>query len=680
MKYSRSLRAAALLAVALLLPLNFATGFGGGGSEEVQPAGGKFAFILGNAAYEVSPLRNTLNDAKDMAEALKALGFDVTLVLDANQKTMLRRIDEFGARIQGASIALFYYSGHAVQVGKENYLIPVEAEISTANDVEYEGVRLGRVLAKMEDSRSKANLIILDACRDNPFPGATKGGSKGLAIVENKPPESMIVYATGAGQTAADGEGRNSPFTEALLKHIARPEDFYTLLLEVKREVRTVTNNRQVPDNWDNLSGRVYLGSASPTGYGSQPPQASPPTLPQVQTPPKLQPGAKTAEIFVIANRVGAEVFIDGQLLGTAPNLFTGIPAEREILVEARQGLFVARQKATLKTGELREFTFTLEREKGRLYIRIANPTSYTLVLDGEKQGQLSETGLVNGVGAGDREMELIGYGLYWKGKVTVKAGNETTIVTATPWTDEIKAPKDMVFVQGGTFMMGSDSGYSDEKPVHQVTLSSFMIGKFEVTQGLFQKVMGNNPSKYYNDSESPRRPVESVSWYEAVAFCNKLSELAGLQTVYAISGTNVETDFSRNGYRLPTESEWEYAARGGNKSRNYKYSGSNDAGIVAWYDANSGDTTHAVGTKAPNELGLYDMSGNVWEWCWDWYKDSYDAGAQRNPLGASSGDNRVLRGGDKHNRASNLSATNRNQDDPSKRYVNVGFRVVRRP
>jgi formylglycine-generating enzyme required for sulfatase activity len=236
------------------------------------------------------------------------------------------------------------------------------------------------------------------------------------------------------------------------------------------------------------------------------------------------------------------------------------------------------------------------------------------------------------------------------------------------------------VFVQGGTFMMGSNSGSSVEKPVHQVTVSSFMMGKYEVTQEQYKQVMGNNPSKFTSGSDASRRPVEQVSWYEAVAFCNKLSEMEGLQQVYTINGTDVRADFSRNGYRLPTEAEWEYAARGGSLSRSYTYSGSNNAGQVAWYEDNSGNTTHAVGTMAPNELGLYDMSGNVWEWCWDWHRNSYNSGQETDPMGAASGYYRVSRGGNWDSGASSLRSASRGGVSPDYRYSDLGFRLLRRP
>ena len=194
-----------------------------------------------------------------------------------------------------------------------------------------------------------------------------------------------------------------------------------------------------------------------------------------------------------------------------------------------------------------------------------------------------------------------------------------------------------MVVVQGGTFTMGATAeqdsdAYDDEKPAHQVTLSSYSIGQTEVTQELWQAVMGSNPSLFTGDLQ---RPVETVSWDDCQTFISKLNQMTGQH------------------FRLPTEAEWEYAARGGNQSQGYKYAGSNTVGDVAWYDdssyalgsSNPDYGTHPVATKAPNELGLYDMSGNVYEWCLDWY-DSYSSDAQTNPTGPASGFGRVYRGG----------------------------------
>ncbi|MCI6578134.1 MAG: formylglycine-generating enzyme family protein [Bacteroidales bacterium] len=217
----------------------------------------------------------------------------------------------------------------------------------------------------------------------------------------------------------------------------------------------------------------------------------------------------------------------------------------------------------------------------------------------------------------------------------------------------------EMVRVEGGTFRMGATSeqgsdAYGDEKPVHSVTLSSYYIGKTEVTQALWQAVMGSNPSNF----KGADLPVECVSWNDCQEFIQKLNSLTG-----------------RN-FRLPTEAEWEFACRGGNKSNGYKYSGSNNLGSVAWYDGNSGDKTHPVGTKAPNELGIYDMSGNVWEWCGDWYAN-YTSNSQTNPKGPQSGSYRVRRGGSWRYFVRCCRSSFRYVCDPADRGYNLGLRLA---
>lgn len=219
-----------------------------------------------------------------------------------------------------------------------------------------------------------------------------------------------------------------------------------------------------------------------------------------------------------------------------------------------------------------------------------------------------------------------------------------------------------MMYVKGGTFTMGATSEQgsdadSDEKPTHRVTLSNFYIGKYEVTQALWKAVMGNNPSNWKGDN----LPVETVSWYDCQTFIRKLNALTG------------------KNFRLPTEAEWEFAARGGNNSRGYKYAGSNNIGDVAWYDGNSGSKTHtvgAVGTKSPNELGIYDMSGNVWEWCQNWF-GSYSSASQTNPAGASSGSDRVLRGGSWDSYAGYCRSSNRLSGTSDGRNNRYGLRLV---
>lgn len=214
-----------------------------------------------------------------------------------------------------------------------------------------------------------------------------------------------------------------------------------------------------------------------------------------------------------------------------------------------------------------------------------------------------------------------------------------------------------MVKVDGGTFTMGATPEQldpdSDELQIHRVTLSNYYIGETEVTQALWQAVMGSNPSNFKGYSN----PVECISWNDCQEFICKLNSLTGKR------------------FRLPTEAEWEFAARGGNKTKGYQYSGSNDLKKVAWYKNNSGSKTHPVATKTPNELGIYDMSGNVGEWCQDWYS-YYNVSAQTNPTGPDRGSDRVDRGGSWGSSTRFCRSADRSYYPDSKSY-SLGVRLV---
>ena len=277
-------------------------------------------------------------------------------------------------------------------------------------------------------------------------------------------------------------------------------------------------------------------------------------------------------------------------------------------------------------------------------------------------------------------------------------------------WTDEMEIPAGFVYIPAGKFQMGSTVGDADEKPNHKVTISKgYFMGRHEVTQKEWAEVMKDNangiseyPSHFKNspaeNEDQTQRPVEQVSWYDAVVYCNRRSIAEDLTPCYTIGGkTNpdewgtvptssddpweVTCDWEANGYRLPTEEEWEYAARAGDDTTNARtWSGTkvgDDLENYAWYSKNSENKTHQVGTLHPNEWGLYDMSGNVWEWCWDWY-GNYSDESVSDPHGGSSGGSRVCRGGSWGSLANYCTVSFRRYLDPGSRSASLGFRLVR--
>ena len=259
------------------------------------------------------------------------------------------------------------------------------------------------------------------------------------------------------------------------------------------------------------------------------------------------------------------------------------------------------------------------------------NVPSATMYIDDNSNGTASGSRFLK-TGSHTVKLNAEGYESLSK---TIQVNSSSRLFSFTMKKKENQLPpviqnlvNNMVCIEGGTFTMGAtpeqgSDADSEEKPAHKVTLSSFSIGKYEVTQEEWQAVMGNNPSYF----KGAKRPVEQVSWDECQIFIQKLNSMTGKR------------------FRLPTEAEWEYAARDGNKNIGYKYAGGDNLDRVAWYSSNSGFYSHDVGQKYPNKLGLYDMSGNVWEWCQDWY-GSYSSNNEANPSGPSSGPYHVYRGG----------------------------------
>lgn len=371
----------------------------------------------------------------------------------------------------------------------------------------------------------------------------------------------------------------------------------------------------------------------------------------------QLTPQPIYGSASVDSDLMDAEIWIDGKQYGVTPNVVERLLVGSHTLVLKKSGYADLQQQFSVEEGK--EASLSVKLPAGRSVQFTSEKPGMQIIVDGKKLGTTPLTAVV-GIGhhsvsamrGGDiidvRDLDITSAGAPLT--MAFRDFNHTFTVNGVQFT--------MVEVGGGTFTMGATSeqgsdAWDEEKPAHEVTLSDYYIGQTEVTQALWEAVMGSNPS----DSKGGNLPVERVSWDDCQVFIQKLNQLTGKQ------------------FRLPTEAEWEYAARGGRKSRGYKYAGGNNIDSVAWCDGNSGNETHPVATKQANELGIYDMSGNVSEWCSDWYGD-YQLSSRSNPQGPSSGFGRVSRGGSYHNDAWRCRVSYRNGDLLGIRVNILGLRL----
>jgi formylglycine-generating enzyme required for sulfatase activity len=538
----------------------------------------RFALVIGNNAYEAAPLKNPVNDARAVAQSLRERDFDVIARENLTQNEMKQAIRAFGKNLRGAGregVGLFYYAGHGVQVQDRNFLIPVGAKINSEEEVEYEAVDVGFVMAQMDAAQNGLNILILDACRDNPFARSFRSASRGLALM-SAPTGILIAYATAPGMTARDGAGANGLYTEELLAAMRTPglaiEDVFK---QVRIRVRERSGGQQVPWESSSLVGDFYFTPPG-TGVAGGSPAPSP--------TPRWTADESALELSfweTIKNSADPEDF-----------------------------------KAYLEQYPNGRFAPLARR-------RVATLTAPSRPAGGDEAGRSDAS--------------------------RVKTGSLPASVTN-------RFGITLVLIPPGSFMMGSTNGAGNEQPVHKVTIGApFYLGKYEVTQAQWVALMGHNPS----ENKGAEHPVEQVSWDDVQEFIRKLNAL----------GDGFE-------YRLPTEAEWEYACRAGTTG---DFAGELDA--MAWYEKNAGGGTHPVGQKLPNKFGLYDMHGNVWEWCADMSPENYqgapsDGGAWLNP----GSQKRILRGGSWDHDSNHTRSAYRHWFTPSRHTHGIGFRVAAVP
>jgi formylglycine-generating enzyme required for sulfatase activity len=493
-----------------------------------------------------------------------------------------------------------------------------------------------------------------------------KGVSMLQVLHKNYTPLMVNFYDYGVGKVES---GMTYILTLSKPAGSTEPTDaggnFYALTVTPKNAVVTIDGNQQTVSTDGEYSAMLPYGShtykVEAGGYISK--SGSFTISSSDMTPINVSLVSAMATVSVTCPTPAVSLYVDKKSVGMAP--WTGSLKEGMHLIEAKKDGYRSQQRTiNLSQQQRLDVAFAeLAAIQGNLSVNY-KPFGADVFIDGKKVGQSPR--VFNGILVGSHKVEIKkdGYGTDSK-TVSILEGQTASLSGVLTNVDNISIPVkygisiDMVRVEAGTFTMGATAEMKNtedsEKPTHRVTLTNdYYIGKYEVTQALWQAVMGDDPSYFKGDN----LPVEAVTWDDCQEFIGKLNRITGKT------------------FRLPTEAEWEYAARGGNKSRGYQYSGSNNPSNVAWYDDNSGDKTHAVGTKQPNELGIYDMSGNVWEWCQD-RLGAYSSSSQVNPTGANSGSYRVSRGGSWCEFARLCRSSCRDLTSPGNRNYDLGLRLV---
>lgn len=612
------------------------------------------ALVIGNANYNenLGTLKNPVNDAIAIKKTLSEIGFDVITIFDGNERDIKESIRNFRNSLEVNDTALFYYAGHGVQIDGINYIIPIDSNVEYEKDVEYEAINMDYIMTSLENSKSRRNILFFDACRNNNLKKDSRSGKRGLAITQRKLKESIIIYSTSPGEIAYDGDGENSPFAQSLITNIRIPNlTLNSILMRITKDVQ-IKNENQIPWRSSSLTEEIYFVKDSSF-------------LKNELSEMKI---SNVFGSFIVNVKEAGDLYINNNKIA-----------------EFKKN--ESKKIDNIATGQLR-----------LKYMSNGGVETKTLTIEGNK--------VIN---------------INFKGNVPLTTNKFDKVIDY--YIRNIGSVQlEMIYVEADSFTMGKGKGdnfftRTGSSPEHKVTLSNdFYISKYEVTQELYKEVMGKNPSYF----EGYNFPVESVDWYDSIEFCNALSERDGLDKVYKIDKTTLdknnesidpdEVEFLKkkkkalgdqvkipkydarkwvveiipnsNGYRLPTEAQWEYAAKGGKFSRGFKYSGGRDINDVGWYLDNTKESeydehgkTTTVGQKKPNELGIYDMTGNVNEWCFDWY-GYYDKKDKINPVGQARGKKRVSRGG--HINTSSCSVTDRFASIPNRYYAGRGIRIVR--
>ena len=562
-------------------------------------------------------------------------------ILDLNEGVASKR-KAFGTYNYTVHAKLYHPQTGQVTVNDPKNKQEVKVELCPA---------FGYIEVPAEGKLSGAKVFI-----DNEYKGTVPFRSERLASGDHQVRVVQQMYSPVA-QAVGVKDGETTRFAPTLSADFAR----ITLRVEGNAEI-WVNDERKGTGTWtgDLATGDYQIECRLPSHRPATKELAVTPQL-QGQTIALSQPTPIYGALDINSVPIDADIYLDGNKIGTTPMQLPECLIGSHTIKISKAGHSDFTKTFSLAENTTEEISARLESGKP---VTITAPEGADIYVDGTKVattrfegalafGNHTAYAMKGGKKSGEKNINI-----------SMQGGDGPAVTFAyfefnnEPFTFTVKGVSfEMVFVEGGTFQMGSNEGYDDEKPVHQVTLSNYYICQTEVTQELWKAVMGSNPAKY---EKGPKLPIYDVSWNDCQEFISKLNSLTGA------------------GFRLPTEAEWEFAARGGNKSRGYKYSGSDNLGSVAWYTGNSHYKVHPVGSKSPNELGLYDMSGNVDEWCADWYGGNYyGTSPSTNPTGPSSGYSRVFRGSSYCSDAADCRLANRHLCEPTDHFYSYGLRLA---
>ena len=694
------LKVASLAAAALLLLLALAG---------PAFAGQRVALVIGNGSYAQAPsLANTLNDAADMGAALERLGFEVTSIENADVETLRRGLHEFKRAASVSDVAVVFYAGHGIEVDRRNFLVPVDARLQSDGDVEFETVSLELVSRAVEGAR-ELRLIILDACRDNPFAaamqraGATRSIGRGLARVEPSG-DTLVAYAAKEGTVAADGAGRNSPYTEALLAHLEEPGlEVGWMFREVRDAVLASTGGSQEPFVYGSLSGkRVYLAAPPEPEETGAAEAGDAPAPDDAGVSGRLEAARLEAEREFWAsvkdsrNPEELQAYLDTYPEGTYAVLArarldrqAGAPADAETAPQSTATVATAARddpsttQPSVPTVEAVEASLGLERaERRQIQLGLAS-----LGYDPGPADGLFGLGTREAIGRwqSSRGSEASGHLDAEAAKLLLAAGREVARKQAAEEAARAAAMRpdkvfrecpecpEMVVVPAGSFTMGSPSSEEgwddDEGPQHRVTIAApFAVGKYEVTFAEWDACVAAGGCNGHVPGDGGwgrgRRPVIYVSWEDAKSYVGWLSRKTGER------------------YRLLSEAEWEYAARAGTRTR-YHWGnsiGRNQANCDGCGSRWDDEKTAPAGSFPANGFSLHDVHGNLKEWVEDCWHDSYAGAPTEGSAWVTGGDceRRVLRGGSWYGIPWYLRSANRDWFSAGYRGLYVGFRVSR--